>query len=385
VPIVPDAKNGLTDVRIVLLPPSLGLGGAERQAFLLGRYLSLERGALVRVVTFGPVGPYADACDRWGIPWEHFGLVHRSGQVATKIADLWRFVALLRRRRAEVLLPFCMFQNVLGGLAWRMAGARTCVWNQRDEGRGRVTPVLERLAIRQVPVFIANSQHGATFLTDVLRVPRARVHTIHNGVELPGPARSRTEWRESVGVPPGAFCAVMVANLHGFKDHLTLVEAWDAVVRRLEPAREAHLFLAGLLGDQYQPVSRRTSELGLQGRVHFLGQVEDVAGLLGASDLAVFSSRAEGVPNGVLEAMAAGLAVVATDYPGIREAVGDAGQRLLAPPRDARALAERVVTAAEDASLRASQGAAGRERINCEFSVEQMGARTGDLVLSALG
>src|SRR2546426_8921983 len=83
-------------------------------------------------------------------------------------------------------------------------------------------------------------------------------------------------------------------------------------------------------------------ELNLGRSVRFLGPVDDVPGLLSAVDLAVLSSTSEGCPNAVLECMASGLPVVATDIPGIRKAVGPSGYNYLAPPDDARSFAERI-------------------------------------------
>jgi glycosyltransferase involved in cell wall biosynthesis len=144
----------------------------------------------------------------------------------------------------------------------------------------------------------------------------------------------------------------MIANLHQHKDHATLVAAWRHVTDRLgQDGKEAHLVLAGGRGDRYESTMHLVRELHLTQNVHIIGQTVDVSGLLGASDIAVFSSNAEGVPNAVLEAMAAGLPVVGTDYPGIREAVGPSGATLLARPHDAIDLAERVIAVAGDAHI----------------------------------
>jgi glycosyltransferase involved in cell wall biosynthesis len=118
--------------------------------------------------------------------------------------------------------------------------------------------------------------------------------------------------------------------------------------------------------------------------VHFLGEVEDTGSLLRSIDLFTFSSFNEGVPNAVLEAMACGLAVAGTDYAGIREAIGDEGAVLLAPPRDAEALADRIVQAALDPELCARLGRAGQERVRAHFSIEAMCDRTVRLIRAQL-
>ena len=96
---------------------------------------------------------------------------------------------------------------------------------------------------------------------------------------------------------------------------------------------------------------------------------------LGAADLYVHSSISEGLPNGVLEAMAAGLPVVGTNIPGIREALDEEMFDCLAPPRDAEALAEKIISMIGNAPRRSAYGAANRLRIEAEFNLEKMGAK----------
>jgi glycosyltransferase involved in cell wall biosynthesis len=174
----------------------------------------------------------------------------------------------------------------------------------------------------------------------------------------------------------------MAANLHGYKDHETLVGAWRMVVDRMEQSgRAAHLLLAGMPGDRSAAVRQQIDATGLAPFVHVIGSVADVAGLLGAVDLAVFSSKAEGIPNAVLEAMLAGIAVVATDYVGIREAVGPAGAGLLARQSDPGDMAEKILTAAADASLRLELGRLGRARVAAEFGADRMCRRMVSRIL----
>ena len=108
--------------------------------------------------------------------------------------------------------------------------------------------------------------------------------------------------------------------------------------------------------------------------VFLLGRVDDIPTLLNDCDLIVHSSVNEGCPNAVLEAMAMSRAVVGTDIPGMRQALGDAcAERCLAQPHSASDLAERIVTVLEDPELRSELGAANFRRVKEEFSVEKMG------------
>jgi glycosyltransferase involved in cell wall biosynthesis len=174
----------------------------------------------------------------------------------------------------------------------------------------------------------------------------------------------------------------MVANLHAEKDHHTLIAAWRSVVDRWQISRPPHLLLAGAFRERYQSLLAQVQSLGLERHVHFLGEVREVDDLYRAIDLCVFSSFREGIPNAILEAMAHERAVVATDYPGIREAVGAEGTPLLAAARDPQALADKILRAAGDDELRARFGRAGRERVREVFGVDVMAERMTRIVLA---
>jgi glycosyltransferase involved in cell wall biosynthesis len=169
----------------------------------------------------------------------------------------------------------------------------------------------------------------------------------------------RDAWRKRLEIDDASFVACMVGNLHTNKDHETLLRAWRIVIRTLEP--KAVLVLAGRHDGAYESLVALTRELEIERGVRFAGYVSDVVGLLGAVDVGVFSSRSEGCPNGVLECMAAGLAIAASDIEGVREVLGSS--EFLAPVGDAAALSHKILMLASDPTLRATLGARNRKRI----------------------
>jgi glycosyltransferase involved in cell wall biosynthesis len=376
----------LTGARVTIVLPSFALNGSERQAFLLARHLKEVERAEVLMVSVGAGGSIESLCETAQIRHTYFELWHKYRTRAKQVADVLRFARFLRREGTDIVLPYCMFQNILCALAWRMGGAKLCIWSQRDEGRSRVEGWVERLAVAQTPVFVSNSRHGAVFLNKALLVPPDRVHVISNGIVLSPASLSPTEWRARLGLPEKAFVASMVATLHRYKDHATLISAWRHVVTGLlADNRQGHLLLAGLWEDRYLDLVQQVRSLGLEQQVHFLGEVLDIPGLLSACDLFVFSSVSEGVPNAVLEAMAAGLAVVGTDYAGIREAVGGAGAPLLARMADAEDLAAKILLAARSDELRTAHGRLGKEYVEAQYGLERMCCQTVDLMKRSLG
>jgi glycosyltransferase involved in cell wall biosynthesis len=374
----------LVGQRLLLLLPSLEMGGAERQALLLARHLAGSVGARVQVwgVTGGTA--IAQLCEAHALPWRSTAdLRWRWGWQLPPL--LWGHERLFRRERFDALLPYGLTPNLLCGLLWRRSGARFCVWNQRDEGIGLSGALVPRYAIRQVSCVVANAENVACALNHKLGVPTDRIHVIANGVELARPARDRRAWRQQLDVDGEAFVAGMIANLHGCKDHATLLEAWRTVVEHLRAEnRSAVLALAGRLGASYPALRRRVAELGIEPAVRFVGPVSDITGFLQACDLGVFSSRSEGSPNGLLECMAAGLAVVATDVPGIRAVVGASGEPYLVPPGNAPAFAGVVLALARNAHLRRRIAEALRQRCEVEFGAARMCRDYTDLLAEGM-
>jgi glycosyltransferase involved in cell wall biosynthesis len=127
-------------------------------------------------------------------------------------------------------------------------------------------------------------------------------------------------------------------------------------------------------------LKRLADELGLQEDVLFLGQVDDISGLLQSVDLGVYSSRSEGSPNGILECMQAGLAVAATDLEGIREIFGEYQYPWLAALDDIKQFAKNILNLKQDLSMRTKIGSYNKARVTKEYSLEKMCKITEALV-----
>jgi len=356
--------------RIVFVLNWAVLGGANRQALLLARHLAEAEGATVEVCALTNEEGRASALFRaGGIPWRGLGVRWPGGRLA-KAKSLFSLAAALRRLRPDVLMPYCAFPNIVCGLVWRWTGASLCVWHQRDVLPAGLSDRLRQRAVRNTPLFVSNSQHGAEFLVREWGAERARVQVIHNGVDLGVPQVDRAAWRSRLGVGEDDFLVCTLGHLHENKDHGTLLHAWRTVADRLEErGRRAVLLLAGLPYGCQDALKVLAFDLDLGRSVRFLGDVADVAGLVAAVDAGVLSSRSEGCPNALLECMAAGVAVAGTDIAGIREAVGPDGYGLLARPGDADGLAAAIVRIAEDPELRETLGKRNRERVRTVFAV----------------
>lgn len=215
---------------------------------------------------------------------------------------------------------------------------------------------------------------------------RGSVWRIWNGID-PGrlaPRRSRDETRRELGSTEDTQVVCNVANLTRPKSHLTLIEA----LARLAPsAGKLQCWLVGSFEHEppmVEAVRAAIAKGGLSETVKLLGRRRDVPDLLHAADIFVLSSRQEGFPITILEAMAAGKPIVATDVGGCAEAVVDGETGLIVPPEDPAALAEAIASLLGDPERARAMGAAGRERVQREFTIDRMVEQHLELYTQAL-
>lgn len=368
-------KEKIGNRKVVILIESFRLGGAERQAYLLARNLNLL-GKEVEVWSIrkdlGIVGEMLDADN---ITWKvnNIRVKSRTRKLSWKftlILDLVSFILKLKINGVHSIIPFTYYPNIVTGLTAKFTKSKLVLWNQRDEGRFFNGLKLENTALRNVTYFISNSSQGEEFLKN--RIPGIKVIKIFNGIQNSTPQNNSEHWYKQLGIESldkeRVHLSLMIANLHYKKDHITLLKAWKIISSQRS---EAVLLLAGRKDGAYKDLANYVKENNLQDNVCLLGAVNDINGLLQICNLVVFSSENEGCPNGVLEGMAKGLPVVATDIPGIRDAVGT-DYKFLFPPKDYIVFAENIIHFIDDPEFSKTVGYHLKYRIDTYFSVEKM-------------
>ncbi|MGZ4337109.1 MAG: glycosyltransferase [Gaiellaceae bacterium] len=231
----------------------------------------------------------------------------------------------------------------------------------------RSTYLQERLLACGVGKYIAVSHDLAAQLIQRLHWPRAKIAVIHNGIFVERFQRAcdpRLRLELSGGVTP------LFATL----GRLTEQKGIDVLLEAATFVREARFVIAGD-GPDRQRLEAAAARLGLGDRVRFLGQRGDVAEILAASDAFVLPSRWEGTSLAILEAMAAGKAVIASDVGGTRELIVNGESGILVQPGAARPLAEALRAVARDPGMAARIGAAARKRAVALFTIEAATSR----------
>jgi len=351
---------------VMFLITGLAYGGAETQ--LVNLAISLKkRGWEVRVVAMLPPQAFTKELKEAGIPLSTLNM--RRG--APDPRAVFRLVKMLREWRPQILTSFMFHANLLGRIAGRLAGVPIVVSSIRNEnfGGSRRDRVL-RMTDWMGEISTTNSNLAADKLVKRGVVPRERICVIPNGLVLDKfivKNSSRTEFRQQLGITERDFLWLAVGRLEEQKDYSNLLQAFKIII---QDGHEAQLRVAGQ-GPLLENLQRQSINLGISDRVVFLGLRRDIPSLLDAADGFVLSSAWEGLPNVVMEAMAAAKPVVATCVGGVPELVQEDVNGYIVPPGDSEALAAAMVKmmALLEAERRA-MGRAGRAHIEANYSLE---------------
>lgn len=359
--------NSTSPAQVVHVVQNLAIGGLERVVVDLATHVDRAR-YRCSIVCLGAGGALGERAAAAGVPVRT--LAKGPG---FRVGALARLARILRRERVDLVHCHNTAPLVYGALAGRFAGAAGVVYTAHGmkTSRERKPVVLQRLGL--VDHFVTVSEDARRIAVERAGAPAARVATVHNGVDVAafaGPARSsgRGETRAALGIPAQAFVFGIVARLNAAKDHARLFSAFAELARQDERLR---LIVVGD-GELRHDLAARVAELGMGDRIVMLGSRSDVADLLATFDCFVLSSHTEGLAVTLLEAMAAGLPIVATRVGGNTEVVVDGETGVVVPPRDTARLRDALAWMAAHAERARAMGARGRERVAERFSVEAM-------------
>jgi glycosyltransferase involved in cell wall biosynthesis len=269
---------------------------------------------------------------------------------------------------------------VLGTLAAHWAGVPHIVTGIRvAEHRSAWHLTVARWTSRRVERHVCVSQAVRDFsLRQGGLQPESKLIVIPNGVDFERFAAAAPCALADLGVPEGRRAITYVGRLDPQKGLFWLLELLPRVFSQLQ----GHdLVLVGA-GRERESLQQRTVRLGLDSRVHFAGYRDNVPQILAATDLVVLTSRWEGMPNVVLEAMASGKPVVATDVEGVGELLGPAAELQMVPVDDPESFTDKVVAIISNVQLATRLGDENRLRAQQQFSLESMAAAYRDLYVS---
>jgi glycosyltransferase involved in cell wall biosynthesis len=353
---------------------SLDLGGAERHLALIAPRLK-QLGFEPTIYCISRRGVQADEIERAGVavigpPWESGPHPTQFGKLFRLFASCLKLLRILIAERPQIAHFFLPLAYLIGvPLAW-LTRVPTMVMSRRSlnlyQAQHPILARFERLLHPRMNAVLANSRAVFDQLVDLEGCERGKVRVIYNGVDLAGIAQAPQPGPD--GTPARAVVLIIVANLIPYKGHNDLLEALGAVRGQMPDGWT--LQCVGRDDGIRSGLETQVQRLGLGGHVLFLGERTDVASLLKGADIGILCSHQEGFANAILEGMAAGLPIVATDVGGNSESVVHGQTGLIVPPRNPAALGQAVLSLVSDPAARERMGEAGRKRAYERFSIE---------------
>ncbi len=364
-------------IRIVYVIGTLETGGAERQLLELLRHIDRSRFsvalALFRLSGDELARGLVDEIVDLGIP------VTKNGQWRPKgyfvVRGMRRLMHFVRHYRADVVHAILPGACMVACPAGKLAGAPVVIGSRRSLTNcyrhvSRMKAAMDRAALIFTDYMVGNSCAVAKELEDEDGFLRANILTIYNGVDTRrfSPAVDRG-LRQELGFTDSHVVLGMVANFFPYKRHIDLVQAAASLAPRFPELR----FLAvGEDRGTLPEVRRAIADHGLEDRFVLIPGFEHPERAFAAMDVYACTSTTEGFSNVLLEAMASGKPVIATDVGGNSEAVACGTTGIIVPPGSPAALADAIEHLLSSPEHRHSMGQAARERVLRLFSLDQM-------------
>lgn len=362
---------------VLQLIPSFHQGGSERQALQLAQLLVDEGSCEIQLACLDKNGSLKE--EEIGSRFEQvadFPLT--SFYDANMARQLRRFVGYLKKNRINIVQTHDFYTNIFGMIGARIAGVSVRIAAKRETGMRTVLQrFVERRAFGTASSVVVNSERVKRYLAGT-GVPATKLEVVHNGIDharFTGIPPDRNATLKDLGLPAdGSFRFVtIVANLRDpVKNHEMFLRAARRVAVEIP---DAGFVIAGE-GERSRLITSMSQDLGLAERTYLLGRCSRVPELLAVSDVCVLTSDSEGFSNSILEYMAAGKPVVATDVGGASEAVIEGETGFLVSANDDKALAERICRLLKDRALATRLGRAGRRLVGERFSAAAQLERT---------
>lgn len=375
-------------ISVCLLIGSLEFGGAERQVVEMVR--SFDREVVSPFVcSLSSEVPLARFLPD---PSTELSIVEKRGRF--DFTAVLRVARLLRLRGVDVVHAFLLDAEIVARLAAPLAGVKAVIASERntDYVRSRLHTIALKSTQGLFDVMVANSTAGKNFNVQTLGLSASRIEVVHNGVDVDRFRPDRNSGfalRERLGIRPGTPLIGMIGSYKRQKAQDCFVRMAARVKREIP---DAHFLLVGEpVRDDFEDTSRFRSEvqqlaasLELSACCRFIGNQQDMRAVYNACDCTALLSRREGTPNVVLESMACGVPVVATDVADNSLIIMNGKTGFVVPRDNDEAAAACAAQILRTESFRKEMGETARKRVVEEFSLRVAASKLENIYLRCL-
>ena len=367
----------------ISLPDSPLKAGAEKQLYLLASSLDPEK--------FRPIIVQLSADNSFQVTAGHLGgleLFHfPTGKLYSLngLRQINNLLSLTKNKKAQIIHTFFEKSEVMGWLAMRLSGIPVWITSRRDLGfkRKRIYDKMFRLTSKDCKKCIANCNAVREQAIQQENLPPEKIEVVYNGLDLSEYQQTlKTKpLREELGLVNGTLLVGLIANFNfEIKGHIYFLGSAKKILEKV-PNVKFVLVGDGALRLRYEEVARK---LNIRKDVYFLGKRTDVPSIISNLDVSVLSSTNEGLSNVIMESMAAGKPVVATNVGGSREMVTDGVTGYLVPPADSQSMANAIIDLLRNPEKAMAMGGMGRKVVQEKFTVEAMVKKYEELYFSLL-
>ena len=302
---------------VLICIPSYTHGGSEIHSLYTAKALQRKGGVKVFFLAFGRVDTFQNKLKEEGFETIYFPISNFLNlTIFLKIVTLFRLIMVLRKFKFAAIFSGTEQCNLLMGLVWRFVGANNFFWHQWGIDNRTSFGLWEKLAIKFKPTYIANSIACSQNIAKRHQLDVSTINVIHNTF-------NEKLLEIKIANHTDELKIAMVANFFEEKDHITVIESVRLFVNKHLDSKIKVYFVGRSNGGRLMKNAKALAfDLNLNKHIEFLGLVEDVADFLSGMDVGLLSTKSEGLSNSLIEYMAVGLPVIATDIVQNREALG---------------------------------------------------------------
>jgi glycosyltransferase involved in cell wall biosynthesis len=354
--------------KIVFLITDCDFGGAEKMLYELCR--GLNKSFPIQVLALKRKGHFGRMIEELGIPVKSYNLAPSLG-----LGYYFGLVSVFLRIRSDLvemnpdIIQGILFQgNFFAKLAGRLAGIKNILCSLHTFDRGSAKVILEKLTNRMAQRYIVVSDALKVFCAEKFSIPLAKISVVRNGIQLEQFAPLGKELREKLGVKSEGPVIGAIGRLHREKGIDVLIRAFSRLASEMPGLS---LLIIGD-GPEKNSLEEMAKNSGIMDRIIFTGFLPEAEKYLPLFDLFILPSRIEAMPIALMQAMAAGKAIVATNVGAVSELVKDNESAMLVPPEDESLMSRAIAKLLRDPELSRKLGAAAKAKASSEFSLEKM-------------